>query len=133
MTSSEKRVLYTRLSAAAWSRTLKSIDFSNAFRSLGYTWVNNSIIQPSYMKWYKFDRNLIGSVESDVQREHFCSQHNEKIVRVTGKTQLKQITSKDIWKKWRFNLVLLFVSNTIALQTDCFCHELSATVFSFDS
>jgi len=45
---------------------LKSIDFRTAFRSLGYTWTDNSIIQPSHIKWYKFDPNSIKFTEEEV-------------------------------------------------------------------
>ena len=98
LTSSQKRILCTRLTAAAWSRTLKSINFPNAFRSLGYTWVDNSIIQPSHMQWYCFDPNSITSNERDIEEQDHDLEHEVQIESVTIKTQRKQLTLKDMWK-----------------------------------
>lgn len=74
--SSQKRILCTRLTAAAWSRTLKSINFPDAVRSLRYTWADNSIIQPSHIKWYRFDPNSITSNEPDTEETNHDSDQN---------------------------------------------------------
>ena len=66
LSASQKRILCTRFTASAWGRTLKSINFPNAFRSLGYIWVNKSIVQPSHIQWYKFDPNFMTSNESEL-------------------------------------------------------------------
>ncbi|CAF5059004.1 unnamed protein product [Rotaria sp. Silwood1] len=70
LSSSQKRILRTRLTAAACYRTLKSIDLQNAFRSLGYTWVDNSIIQPNHISWYKFDPNSIESNQEEADDQN---------------------------------------------------------------
>ena len=48
LTASQSRILCTRLTWSAWIRTLKSIDFEKSFRDLGYTWIDDSIVSPSY-------------------------------------------------------------------------------------
>ncbi|CAF1347187.1 unnamed protein product, partial [Rotaria sordida] len=59
LSASKKRILCTRLTASAWIRTLKSINFPEAFRSLGYTWVDDSVIKPNHIPWYTFDPGCI--------------------------------------------------------------------------
>ncbi|CAF3411852.1 unnamed protein product [Rotaria socialis] len=99
LTSSQKRVLCTRLTSSAWARTLKSINFQSAFRSLGYTWTNNSIIQPSHIKWYKFDPNAIESIEIENDSQNNDLEKQQETTSSIMKTQHKQLTLKDIWKK----------------------------------
>lgn len=98
LTSSQKRVLCTRLAASAWSRTLKSIDFDKAFRSLGYVWNDNSIIQPNHMTWYKFDPNSIESNELEIEDQDDNSEQHQQIKCSTVQVQQKQLTLKDMWK-----------------------------------
>jgi hypothetical protein len=43
LTSSQQRILCTRLASTAWARTLQSVNFSQSFRDLGYTWVDNIV------------------------------------------------------------------------------------------
>ncbi|CAF3222766.1 unnamed protein product [Rotaria socialis] len=102
LTSSQRRILCTRLTSSPWARTLQSIDFQNAFRSLGYTWIDNAIIQPSHIKWYKFDPNSIESIEAEIDdQNHVVEKQQQVIVNAnsTMKTQHKQLSLKDMWKK----------------------------------
>ena len=99
LTSSQKRILCTRLTASAWDRTLKSIDFRTAFRSLGYTWTDNSIIQPSHIKWYKFDPNSIKFTEEEVDDQIHVLKEVKKTTNSIDKTQRKQLNLIDMWKK----------------------------------
>ncbi|CAF1522407.1 unnamed protein product [Rotaria sordida] len=98
LSSSQKRILCTRLTAAAWYRTLKSIDLQNAFRSLGYTWVDNSIIQPNHISWYKFDPNSIESNQEEAEDQNHEAECDERTTISTIKIQNKQLTLKDMWK-----------------------------------
>ncbi|CAF2641010.1 unnamed protein product [Rotaria sp. Silwood2] len=98
LSTSQKCILCTRLTASAWARTLKSINFSKALRSLGYTWVDNSIVQTSHIQWYKFDPNSMTSKEPELDDHDQNSQQQEPIPNLTNKTQHKQLTLKDMWK-----------------------------------
>ncbi|CAF4366080.1 unnamed protein product [Rotaria sp. Silwood2] len=98
LSTSQKCILCTRLTASAWARTLKSINFSKAFRSLGYTWGDNSIVQTSHIQWYKFDPNSMTSKEPELDDHDQNSQQQEPIPNLTNKTQHKQLTLKDMWK-----------------------------------
>ncbi len=89
----------TRLTASAWSRTLKSINFPEAFRSLGYTWTDNSIIQPNHIKWYRFDPNSITPSEPDVEEINDNSDHHVHTQYPAKNTQQKQMSLIDMWKK----------------------------------
>ncbi|CAF2830669.1 unnamed protein product [Rotaria sp. Silwood2] len=78
LSASQKRILCTRLTAAAGTRTVKSIDFPKAFRSLGYTWSDKSIIQPSHIPWYKFDPNSMTLNESEIVVQDGDSEQHEQ-------------------------------------------------------
>ncbi|CAF1300303.1 unnamed protein product [Didymodactylos carnosus] len=71
LTASQQRILCTRLTATAWQRTLKSVDFSKAFRYLGYTWDSDDVLTLSCVPGYSFDPKLInfGDDEGDKKRE----------------------------------------------------------------
>jgi hypothetical protein len=100
--ASQKRIVCTRLTAAAWARTVKSIDFPKAFRSLGYTWSDKSIIQPSHIPWYKFDPNSMALNVPEIVVQDGDSEQHEQTPCFKIKTQQKQLTLKDMWIKKKF-------------------------------
>ena len=98
LTASQKRVLCTRLTASAWDRTLTSIDFRNAFRSLGYTWCDNAFVQPSHIPWYRFDPNSVEFDQSQRVENDPSPGQNEPVICLSNNVKRKQVTLKDLWK-----------------------------------
>ncbi|CAF4960440.1 unnamed protein product, partial [Rotaria socialis] len=52
LSASQSRVLCTRLTSSAWKRTLINIDIKRAFINLGYTWTDDSLVQPRTLPGY---------------------------------------------------------------------------------
>ncbi|CAF1017098.1 unnamed protein product [Rotaria sp. Silwood1] len=99
LSASKKRILCTRLTASAWARTLKSTNFPEAFRSLGYTWVDDSLIKPNHIPWYTFDPDCIELNEDEVNEQNCDSVPSEHNSSILTKNQHKQLTLKHFWKK----------------------------------
>ncbi|CAF4111235.1 unnamed protein product, partial [Rotaria magnacalcarata] len=55
LTASQSRILCTRLTSTAWQRTIKSVNFYEEFKHIGYTWMSNSPISPRTLPGYTFD------------------------------------------------------------------------------
>ncbi|CAF3779451.1 unnamed protein product, partial [Rotaria socialis] len=90
LTASESRVLCTRLTLIAWKRTVFSIDFSESFREIGYTWADHVTpiklhTLPGYM-YDPSDRNLTCSIEE-----------NEIDFSISSKMAKKQLKLTDFW------------------------------------
>ena len=75
------------------------MDFSKAFHSLGYTWVDNSIIQPNNIPWYKFDSNYVKSNELETNDQNNDSEQKNQVQHQPMPIQKKQLTLKEMWKK----------------------------------
>ncbi|CAF0891787.1 unnamed protein product [Adineta steineri] len=102
---SQSRILCTRLTSSAWKRTLTSIDMKRAFINLGYTWSDNSPVQPRNLPGYSFDPDTIDYpstnaqidedtiIEAEANKAH--QQHLEKL----NKQINKQLKISEMWKK----------------------------------
>ena len=55
LTASQPYVICTRLVAAAWTRTLESVDMMKSFLARSYVWNGNSSACPRTLPGYKFD------------------------------------------------------------------------------
>ncbi|CAF4167841.1 unnamed protein product [Rotaria sp. Silwood2] len=102
LTASESRILCTRLTLAAWKRTLASIDFKKSFRQIGYTWTDNiTPVKPHTLPGYIYDptdRNLTNSnMENDIIIEE--TNENETNLIITNKIANKQLKLSDFWKQ----------------------------------
>ena len=68
LTSSQQRILCTRLASTAWKRTLQSINFSQSFQDLGYTWIGNSLVEIKSLPSYSFNPETL-NLENNIQDE----------------------------------------------------------------
>ena len=114
LTSSQSRILCTRLTKSAWCHTLKSIDFETVFREIGYTWRDDSPIYSRTLAGFCFDPSSM-NLASDSSSDNF---DDEKIERdaeaaskesgpfVNWKNRGKQTKLGEYWKCWFY--VLLF-------------------------
>ena len=108
LTASQSRVICTRLVAAAWARTLESVDMMKSFLELGYVWNDNSPVCPRTLPGYMFDPTTIDildttidlvtadekKIDNDAQNaKELHTQHLDK------QGQNKQMTILDMWKK----------------------------------
>jgi len=103
LTASQPRILCTRLTWAAWNRTLASIDFSKSFREIGYTWNDEvTLVKPHTLPGYIYDptdRNLTDPImDSDISIEEI-NDGNEMCINITNRMANKQLKLTDCWNK----------------------------------
>ena len=103
---SQSRILCTRLTKSAWSRTLKSIDFKMAFRDIGYTWQDNSPIYSRALVGFCFDPSSTGLLldsslgnadEEKIERDAEAA-NKENGALVNWKNRGKQTKLGEYWK-----------------------------------
>lgn len=105
LSASQSRILCTRFTWSAWSRTLKSVDVSKAFRELGYTWIDDSPVSIRTMPGYTFDPTSVACLSSmnddydtddriDIVAKEISEQQKQKT-----QLTLAQLTITDMWRK----------------------------------
>lgn len=104
LSSSQSRVLCTRLTKSAWFRTLSSIDFKSAFKEIGYIWYDNSPIYSRVLAGFCFDPQASNSYlqqnddDNDrIDREAKAAKETTDS-RIYTNNQTKQTTLKQFWK-----------------------------------
>ena len=70
LTSSQSRILCTRLTQSAWYRILKSTDFETAFYEIGYTWRGDPPIYLRTLARFCFDPSSM-NLASDSSSDNF--------------------------------------------------------------
>ncbi|CAF1521814.1 unnamed protein product [Adineta ricciae] len=98
LSSSQQRILCTRLASTAWKRTLGSVNFSQSFRDLGYTWNDKSIVTIKSLPGYSFDPESIDS-EEYVENASSLIEKVDEIIDMQPIKALKQGTLLSFWKK----------------------------------
>jgi hypothetical protein len=98
LTASQQRILCTRLASTAWKRTLKSVNFSQSFRDLGYTWIDSSVVTIKSLPCYSFDPESINFGNDIEDESNSVEETNEVSVEEPVKA-LKQSTLFSFWKK----------------------------------
>ena len=107
LSCSQSRILCTRLTKSAWSRTLKSIDFKTAFREIGYTWQDNSPIYSRTLAGFCFDPSSMHSTldssldiadEEKIERDAEAANKETAGALVNWKNRGKQTKLGEYWK-----------------------------------
>lgn len=98
LTSSQQRILCTRLTSTAWKRTLKSVNFSQSFRNLGYTWSDNSVVKIKSLPGYSFNPESL-SFGNDIDEEISSAKEMEEVSVKESVPVLKQSKLFSFWKK----------------------------------
>ena len=103
LTASQSRILCTRLTVAAWKRTINSVNFKQEFGHLGYTWIDDSPVSPRTLPGYSFDPTTVvfSSTRFDEEDEENQIEILAQTVHTT-KTTVRpntQATLDRFWKK----------------------------------
>ena len=61
LTAKQPQILCTRLISTAWIRTRQSVNFQDAFRDIGYTWVCQSPVSIRTLPGFVFDPSTVTS------------------------------------------------------------------------
>ncbi|CAF2094931.1 unnamed protein product [Rotaria magnacalcarata] len=104
LTASQSRILCTRLTMVAWRRTVKSVNFKEEFKNIGYIWTDNSPVSPRTLPGYTFDPTTIDcpSIEINEEEEEQEIEMQAKIAENQNKNisnqKNKQATLSHFWK-----------------------------------
>ncbi|CAF5203789.1 unnamed protein product, partial [Rotaria magnacalcarata] len=79
LTSSQQRILRTRLASTAWKGTLNSVNVSQSFRNLGYTWIDNSVVTIKSLPGCSFDPESL-NFGNDIEDESNLVEEIDKVM-----------------------------------------------------
>ena len=105
LSSSQSRVLCTRLTKSAWLRTLVSVDFRSAFRDIGYIWTDDAPVYPRALAGFCFDPSTLNDFssaevnnddESRIEREAKTARE-EINKQMDNMNRMKQSNLKQFW------------------------------------
>ena len=104
LTASESRILCTRLTTTAWRRKVKTCNFTEDFKRVGYTWTDDSPLTLRTLPGFVYDPLLTTPdvsmlpdgesrrIETEAEEAHSSSKSNQSETK-------KQTTLRDFWKK----------------------------------
>ncbi|CAF3348426.1 unnamed protein product [Rotaria socialis] len=98
LTCSQQRILCTRLASTTWKRTLNSVNVSQSFRNLGYTWIDNSVVTIKSLPGYSFDPASL-NFGNDIEDESSLVEEIDKVMVMEPVRALKQSSLLSFWNK----------------------------------
>ena len=105
LSSSQSRILCTRLTKSAWLRTLVNVDLRSAFRDIGYTWTDNTPVYPRALTGFCFDPSSISeSSFTEINDDDNCRIEREATIareemnkQMSNMDRMKQSSLKQFW------------------------------------